>query len=269
MTLSRLFALIMALAAYSCIAGGELLMKKGIGWLGWQGPRKPEFLYYRRLWLTGLVLANLYGIPSAVALAGLPAHVVGAFSGWTVVLLALFSHRFLNERLSARDLLHGFLFAAGIVVLNLLDKPGTAVLPSMVALAVFSLVPVALTAVGGLLIANRRWKTMAFGAAAGMSTGLMVVFLRLLVQEHQFALGRYLSSPSLYLYIFFALLALVALQLALKNGGMILTAAMKYAAAILTPMACAPLVFGIPISPYQWAAAAVMVYAVTGLVRDR
>jgi len=244
-------------------------MKMGISWLGWKGPRKPEFFHHRRLWVTGLVLANLYAIPSAVALAALPAHVVGAFSGWTVVLLALLSRRFLKEDLSKRDLTHGALFVTGIAALNLLDHPGTFTMPSMEALAVISVLPVALTAGGVPSIVSRRWKTIMYGAAAGMSTGLMVVFLRLLVQKYQFMIGRYFASPFLYLYAFFALLALAALQLALKNGGMILTAAMKYSTAILTPMACAPLVFGISVSPYQWVAATVMVYAVAGLVGNR
>lgn len=261
-----LFAVLMAMLAYSCIAVGEVMMKKGISWLGWTGGK--DVLYYRsrRLWLLGLILVNLYGIPSAVALRHLSAHVMGAFSGWVVVLLVCLSHRVLKEKLTRADRMYALLFVVGIVALNLLEKPVNDAVASFSVLAALSLLPLGLLSGGMSRGVSRRIRTIACGIAAGMSAGLMVIYLRLLVLEFRFSVLRYFESPWLYLYVFFALLSLVALQLAFKSGGMILTTSMKYSAAIITPFLGAVAVFPRPVNPWQWAAAALIVFAVIRLI---
>ena len=269
MSLDNLSALFMAVLAYSCIAGGETLMKMGIPWLGWRGPKNHAFFRSRRLWLLGLILANLYGIPSAIALRHLPAHVVGAFAGWTVVLLVFLSHRILGERLTRADILNALFFVAGIVTLSLQERPVAPVRIATAILVGLCLLPIACTAGGFVKGFPNRVRAGLFSAAAGTSAGLMVIFLRLLVLRHGFALGGYLVSIHLYLYIFFALLSLAALQLALKRGGMILTAAMKYSTAIITPFLGAVLVFSLPVKPLQWTAAALVVYSVIMLFQRR
>lgn len=244
-------------------------MKMGISWLGWRGPQTSIYFRSRRLWVAGLVLANLYGIPSAVALNYLPAHIVGAFSGWVVVLLVILSHRVLDEPLTRGDGVYAFLFVVGIAFLNLLDRaPGDRAVASS-ALWGISLLPVAVFALGFLRGISSRRRAVLFGAVAGISAGLMVVFLRLLVLEFRFDVARYLSSAYLYFYVFFALLSLAALQLALKNAGMILTASLKYSTNILYPFLAAALVFRTHLSWLQWALALLIVFSVVRLIRHR
>ncbi|HDP93957.1 MAG TPA: hypothetical protein ENN40_01190 [Candidatus Aminicenantes bacterium] len=266
---ATIFAVFMALLAYSCIAGGEMLMKVGISWLGWRGPKTSAYFRSRRLWVAGLVLANLYGIPSAVALKYLPPHIVGAFSGWVVVLLVILSHRVLGEPLTRNDGLFAFLFVVGFVFLNLLDRAPGDTAGASSALWGISLLPVAVFGMGFARGLPKRSRAVLFGAVAGMSAGLMVVFLRLLVLEFGFDVARYFSSAYLYLYVFFALLSLAALQLALKKAGMIQTASLKYSTNILYPFLAAPLVFQTQLSWLHWALAALIVFSVVRLIRHR
>lgn len=266
---ATLFAVFMALLAYSCIAGGEVLMKMGISWLGWRGPKDRVFFRSRRRWVAGLILANLYGIPSAAALNHLPAHIVGAFSGWVVVLLVILSHRVLDEPLTRGDGVYAFLFVSGIVGLNLLERTTEPEVVLAPALAVLSLFPAVLLALGFIKGFSNRLRTVLFGAAAGMSAGLMVIFLRLLVLCHGFQVGRYFASVHLYLYVAFALLSLAALQLAFQRGAMILTASLKYSANILYPFLAAPLVFRTELSCLHWMLALLIVFSVVRLIRHR
>ncbi|MCP5046650.1 MAG: hypothetical protein GY940_05735, partial [bacterium] len=77
--MNNLFPVFMALTAYTMISLGFVMMKKGIDWMGWKGPKNKTFYRNLGIWITGFLVMNIYGIPSAIALKTLPPHIVSAF----------------------------------------------------------------------------------------------------------------------------------------------------------------------------------------------
>lgn len=265
----KLPAILMALTAYSFISIGFVLQKQGIHWMGWKGQKNKTFYKNLALWVTGFVIMNIYGVPSAIALKTLPSHIVAACAGWGIVALVFLSHFFLKEKLFNSDYFYSFLVVAGIVLLNLFEKPAPDTPANITGLILLGAFPVVLLAAGFNRKLSPKVKTIVFASVAGLTAALMVVFLKLLVLNHQYHVARYLRSPYLYLYIGVALISLAALQLAFKNGPMMITGPVQYATTIIYPAIAAFFVFNRLIGIIQVAAVAMIVYAVTAILRKR
>ncbi|MCP5103511.1 MAG: hypothetical protein GY950_09040, partial [bacterium] len=121
--MSYFLSIFMALIAYSAVSTGFVLMKMGIDWMGWKGKRDKVFYKKFFIWVTGFIIMNIYGVPSAIALKQLPPHIVAAFAGWGIVVLVFLSHFLLKETLFKTDFVFSFLIVAGIFLLNFFEKP--------------------------------------------------------------------------------------------------------------------------------------------------
>jgi drug/metabolite transporter (DMT)-like permease len=264
-----LFPYTMALIAYSLLSIGFVLQKKGIHWIGWKANKDRVFYRHLFTWIIGFVIMNIYGIPSAIALKSLPPHIVSAFAGWGIVMLVFFSYLILKEKLFPGDYLFAFLIVAGIFILGYFEpitKPGTQSF-SLWGLVLLSLLPVIVFSIAFLKTIIKKIQTASFASVSGMTAGLMVVFLRLLVLNHGYEVLRYFASPYLYLYILFALLSLISLQLALKNGAMIAIGPVQYASNIIYPLIATLVVFQQSIYPIQVIAIALIVFSVTRILK--
>lgn len=271
----------MALTAYSLVSAGLALMKKGVSWMGWRGERSRA--YYRNLawWVSGFILMNIYGIPSAVALKHLPPHIVAACAGWGIVTLVFLSRIVLNEKLDRADIVYSILIVAGITLLNFFELPDPGQSADASALLMLCAIPLFLFIAGFIprlfprvgtgcrYGCTSRVKTVLFASVSGMSAALMVVFLKLLVLEYQYRIGLYFQSLHLYGYAGFALLSFIALQMALKNGPMMAAGPVQYSATILFPVPAAVWVFDRRIAIWQYAAVALIVFAVARLLKKR
>lgn len=267
------FSILMALVAYACISTGFVLMKMGIDRMEWKGKRNKTFYKNLSLWITGFIIMNIYGVPSAVALKHLPSHIVASFAGWGIVVLVFLSHLLLKEKLAKTDIVFSLSIVAGIVLLNLFEKPsppGTADETAMVLLAAVPVVLFTAGIVGGIVSGlSPKKKTVVFASVSGISAGLMVVTLRLLVLAYGYDVALYFNSPYLYAYIGFALLSFIALQAACKNGPMMVTGPVQYSTTIIYPLPAAFLVFDRGIHPVQFLAIGLIVYSVISILKKR
>lgn len=263
------FYLSMALVAYSCVSLGLVLMKMGIDWMGWQGKRDGSFYKNLFLWLTGFIIMNIYGVPSAVALKRLPPHIVAACAGWGIVVLVFLSSWLLKEKLYRSDFIFSPVIVAGIFLLNYFEKTvdKETVFPAgLVLLGILPPLFFSMTFYKGFSL---KAKTVLYAAVSGTSAGLMVVFLRLLVLEYGYKVALYFGSPYLYFYIGFALLSFIALQFACKCGPMMAIGPVQYAANIIYPALATLAVFSRLLDIIQVAAVALIVYSVTGILKKR
>ena len=267
--MTHAFPILMAMTAYACLAIGMVLMKKGIGWLGWKGPKNRSFYANLSIWITGLVVMNLFGIPNALALKILPSDVVAAFAGWGIVVLVFGSHFLLKENISSIDYIFSSLIIAGIVALNLFSGPEASGEANPAAAVLLFLFPFLMFIVGFLFSWTDKIKTALFATVSGLSAGLMVVALGLLVLKYEFQIALYFKSPFLYLYVGLALLSLAALQIALKHGPLMIVGPVQYATHIGYPLVAALAVFRRPVHAVQYVAVGVIVYSVVGILRRR
>ncbi|HLP57238.1 MAG TPA: hypothetical protein VK186_00340 [Candidatus Deferrimicrobium sp.] len=244
-------------------------MKMGIGWIGWSGQRNSTFYKYLSLWITGFIIMNIYGVPSAIALKQLPSHIVAAFAGWGIVVLVFLSHFLLQEKIYKSDFLFSPAIVFGIFLLNFLERPAPEMIIDVKGMIFLSLLPVILFTLSFNNRLSAKMKTVLFGSVSGMSAALMVVFLRLLVLKYGYQIVLYFDSPYLYLYIGFALLSFVALQMAIKNGPMMIIGPVQYSTTILYPLPAAFLIFHRDISLIQFLALGMIVYSVVAILKKR
>jgi len=268
-----ILSILMAIIAYSLLSLGFVLQKKGITWMGWKGPKDKTFYHNLLIWLTGFVVMNIFPVPSAVALKTLPSHIVSAFAGWGIIMLVGFSFVFLKEHIYKTDYLYSILIVLGIVFLNIFEKSAKAYNPSATAgsgiwgQAVLFAIPVIIIFSGLFRAITSKVKTWIFAAVSGMSAGLMVVTLRLLVVKFGYQVTSYPGSLYLYLYLAFALLSFLGLQLALKNGPMIVTGPVQYSATIIYPVFAAMFIFQQPIGWVQYPAIIIIVFGVVQILK--
>jgi drug/metabolite transporter (DMT)-like permease len=266
-TLKTTFAVFMALTAYTLLSLGFVMQKKGIAWMGWKGPKEKSFYKNQAVWTGGFIIMNIYGVPSAIALKTLPAHIVSAFAGWGIIMLVLFSFLILKEKMLPHDYLFAFLIVAGIFLLGLFERPAPQTTGSTTGLAILCGLPVLVFAAMLPKWWSKRVKTAGYASVSGMGAGLMVVSLGLLVFERGYRVAAYFSSPYLYIYIFFALLSLAGLQLALKNGEMIAVGPVQYGSTIIYPVIANLLVFDRLVHPVQAAAIVLIVVSVIRILK--
>lgn len=259
----------MALTAYSCISTGFVLMKKGIGWIGWKGRRNKIFYSNLFLWISGFIIMNIYGIPSAIALRRLPPHIVAAFAGWGIIALIYLSHFLLKEKIFKTDYIFSLMIVTGIFFLNFFEKPDSNNIINITGMICLSTIPVILFFSGFNNRLSCKIKTLVFSSVSGMSAGLMIVSLRLLVLKYQYRIAFYFNSPYLYLYIGFALLSFIALQLACKNGPMMIIGPVQYSTNIIYPLLATLLIFNRLIDLIQFLSIGLIVYSVINILKKR
>ncbi len=262
-------AFLLAALAYILLAAGLVLMKKGIGWFGRGFPRDAVRKRDLGIWTAGFLLSNAYIVPVALSLRTLPPHVVTAFAGLGVVVMVLLSRVWLGERLRPSDPVYAGAMGVAIGVLSLSARTGAGGAGSVLRLAGASAFPFLLLAAGLFRRAAGRHRAALLAAVSGISTGMIVILMRTLVQAFGTRVGAYFGSPYFYLYLVFSLLAFLALQFAYKIDSLLRTGPVQYGASILYPAFCSAFVFGNPILPAQAAAIVAIVLAVAGILRGR
>ena len=159
---------------------------------------------------------------------------------------------------------------AGLAGLSLFGLPaaGRPQIPRLgyIAAALAPMVPA-----GTALLAKRLSGARAalWAGAAGLSAGLLVITMKILVAAFGFRISAYFGSAYFYAYLGFSLAAFAALQAAYKNGTMMTVGPVQYTAAILYPALLGPLLFGLALHPVQAAGIAAVVIGVAGLLRTR
>ena len=240
-----------AFLAQASLGAGNVLMKKGIAWLGWPGQKNSAYFRHLSTWLAGFLVMNASGLFVALAVRTVSPQLVSAFAGAGILVMILLARLLLKEALYRTDLAGALLIVIALALLGL-SAPAAGHAPWLRPGLLFHLFAFLIPLL--LLAAARLWPGYAallYALCAGSSAGLLALLLKLLVVRHAYRLGEYLASPYLYLYLFFALLALVALQLALKRAALMLVGPAQYAALVLFPPLCARLA-GDALPAWHW-----------------
>lgn len=266
-----ILSIFMAATAYSLMSLGFVLQKKGIQWLGWKGPKNKIFYSNLSIWIAGFIVLNTFPLPSAIALKNLPPYIVSAFAGWGIIMLVFFSFLLLKENLYKTDYLFSLVVVLGILLLNFFEKshglnPSTNT-PRDWGLAILCVVPIILFFTGLFIVRTPKVKTWIFASMSGMFAGLLVIALRLLVVKFGYDVSLYLSSFYSYLYLASASLSFIGLQLALKNGSMIVAGPVQYSNTIIYPVFAALLVFQRAIHPVQVFGIVLIVFGVVSILK--
>lgn len=265
-----LVSVVMAAAAYTCISIGIVLQKKGIHWIGWNGNKDRIYFGHLTVWISGFLIMNLYGIPSAIALRTMPPHHVSAFAGWGIIVLVFLSGLLLKETLYRSDYIYSLVVMAGIVMLNL---TGNGIGNSEITLNLFTLIylflPVFLFILSFVFRFGNKIINILSGIVSGCTAGLMVISLKGLIGFHGYRIPEYPESIYFYLYILFALISFLSLQLSLRTGPALITGQLQYSATIIYPVAGSLIAFSGNISVFQLISLLIIVTGVIRLLKNR
>lgn len=266
--MEKLFAVFMALMAYTLLSIGIVLQKKGVDCFGWKGKKDRQFYTHLGTWIAGFLIMNINGIPNAIALKTLPPHIVSASAGWGIIVLIFFSSWVLKEKIFKSDFIFTGLIVTGIFLSNIFERATAAENPvAKIGLIVISVLPFVIMPAVLFRTISKKIKTVVYGAVSGLSAGLLVVFLKMLMMTYGFQVGKFFGSIYLYLYIVFALLSLIALQLANKSGDMIVIGPVQYSTQIVYPAVSTYIVFRQSLSLMQIAAIVLIIYAVNKILQ--
>ena len=211
---------------------------------------------------------NLYIVPNAAALKRLDPHIVSAMAGWGVIVLVFLSQSLLKERILGSDIAFTLLIVAAIVLLNIFEGHETGEDIARLGPLVAALAAPFLVALPALFPAlSRRIRGLLFACVSGLSAGLIIVTMKILVASYGFRVSAYFASPYLYLYLVFSLAAFLSLQASYKMGRMLAVGPVQYTAAILYPVLCSAAVFGNRLHFIQIAAVGAVVLGVWGILR--
>jgi len=265
--MTRGLSVLITLIAYTLLSTGFVLMKKGIGWIGFKGKKDKTFYRNLILWIIGFILINVYIVPNTVALKYLATHLVSSMAGWGIIFLIFFSYFILKEKLYRSDYFYTLLIVVSIVFLHFFEYQATPEKVNIFVLIVTASLPLFLLLPALLRSISKRIRTILFAALSGLSVGLIIVMLKVLVTFSGFNVPSYISSPYFYLYLFFSLAAFITLQVAYKLGPMMTVGPIQYSATIIYPALCSFLVFGKYINLVQIAAIAAIIYGVVAILK--
>ncbi len=259
----------LSMFAYTLLSIGLVLQKKGIAWIGFKGKKDRAFYRTLAVWIAGFLLMNLYIVPNTAALKHLPPHLVSAMAGWGVIVLVMLSVWVLQERLAFSDGMYTALIIASIAFLSFFERSAGQDIIRMTPLTAAAAFPFVVISFAVTGIAARKIRAVLFAGVSGFSTGMIIIFMKILVVNYGFTVKAYPSSIYFYLYLIFSLTAFLTLQAAYKMGTMMAVGPVQYTAAILYPVLCSAAVFGNHISIIQIVSVAVLVISVAGLLRKR
>lgn len=267
---TQLIAILMAATAYSFISAGFVLQKKGISWIGWKEKKDKKYFSYLMIWISGFLLMNIYGVPSAIALRSLPPHIVSAFAGWGIIVLIFLSKFFLKEQIFRSDYFYSAIVMSGIVLLNLTENiSGKPDISEGLLTYIFFITPVVLFFILLFLKLKERFRNILFAAVSGCSAGLMVISLKGLVHLFEYRVSEYPGSVYFYLYIFFAVLSFISLQMSLKAGQVLITGQIQYSTTIVYPVAGSLIVFSGTTGPFQLLSIGLIITGVIKILKNR
>ncbi len=263
----EVLSLFLTVLAYTILSTGLILMKKGVGWIGYKAPKDKSYFKLLFTWTGGFLLVNISVVPNALALKHLDSHIVSAMAGWGVIVLVILSYAVLKERLYRSDIVFSSIIVICIVILNIYETNETPAGINELFFAVVTIIPLALFILALNKNRSPKFRAAFFASSAGMSAGMIVVTLKILVLFFGFKIPLYFSSGYFYLYLLFSLAAFVFIQFAYKTGSMLLVGPVQYSATILYPAVCAALVFSQALRGVQIAALVLLVYAVASILK--
>jgi len=265
----RWFCLIITIFAYTLLSIGFVLMKKGITWIGFKGEK--DKTYYKNLftWIVGFILINVYIVPNTIALKYLAPHIVSSMAGWGIIVMIFFSYIILKEKLYQSDYFYTIIIVFSIIFLHFFEYQGDEKNINKPVLIAVTFLPLFLLFPACLKFVSKKVKTILFAAISGISAGLIIVILKVLVTFSGFDIPSYFSSPYLYLYLLFSLSAFITLQIAFKMGQMMIVGPVQYSAAILYPALCSFLIFGKHMNLVQVVAISAIIYSVIAILKKR
>lgn len=236
---------LLGILAYFLLALGFVFQKKGIGIFS-KERKKLDFIF----WISGLILININPFINFFALNLVPSYVINAISALTIVFTILLSALLLKEKLFTSDIIYIIGITIMIASITFKTKDTPQLMPPFILSLIFAVLPIILffLIIPFMHLASKNKlegkgsmpafiKVIIPSITSGSMAGFMVVAMKLLQLDKGSQLNlTYFSSIYLYLFLLNGLISFIAIQIAYKNGSMIMIAPMQYGFTVLYPI---------------------------------
>ena len=120
---AEMSSILLGLFGMTVYSAGVILQKKGSAWMNWRNKKNNKFISMLGIWLVGILFSYVIStIPIGAASKGLPAFIVSALSGWSILVIVYLSSVFLKEKMYSSDVIYSLAIIACIVLLSLNTK---------------------------------------------------------------------------------------------------------------------------------------------------
>jgi len=260
-------SILLAFFGFTLLSAGVVLTKAGSPWMKRNGRKESGFYRYLAIWLSGLLLYNLAMIPNGIASKTLPPHIVSAISGWGIIVIIILSYFFLKEKVFLSDLIYSIMIIAGIIILNVAEKPAEVEHLDKTAFYILLSIPFLILLPALIKNIGFKVKTVLFSIFAGCLGGFTLVIMNIVVKEHGYDIISYFSTPYPYLYMLAGFSAFIALQLAMRWGDMMVVGPLQNSFIIIYPVICSYFVSHSDLGVFQIAALVVIVYSCIAILK--
>lgn len=257
---NTIVGILLGILAYFLLALGFVFQKKGIAIFS-KERKVSDYIF----WISGLVLININPLINFFALNLVPSYVINAISALTIVFTIILSAALLKEKLYASDFVYIFAITFMIAAITMKTKDVSQNIPPLSSCLFFALLPIILFT---LLLPFRhlvsKAKSLKYASmptlinviipsiTSGAMAGFMVIAMKLLqLDKGQNLSISYLSSLYLYLFLLNGLISFIAIQIAYKNGSMIMIAPLQYGFTVLYPIIASLFLFPVNSSLFE------------------
>lgn len=258
---------LLAFLGFTIFSSGIVLTKAGSPWLKWQGKKTGIYRRYLTLWLIGFALYNLALIPNGMASRTIPPYIVSAISGWGIIVIIILSHFLLKEKIFISDFVYSAMIVAGIVTLNLAQKPVPSEQVDQAAFYIFLVLPFLLFIPAVFRKTSGKPRAVLFASFSGCISGFSLVIMNVVVKQSGFDILSYFNTPYPYLFVSSGTVAFIALQMAMRWGDMMLVGPLQNSLTIIYPVICSYFIFQSRLSAIQIGAIVVIVYSCISIMK--
>jgi drug/metabolite transporter (DMT)-like permease len=260
--MKNIFYLLLAILAYFSLSLGFVLQKRGIGF---------KNIKDKIIWTSGFIFMNLTPLINYFALKGLSASIVTATSGISVPLTIFLSKFILNSKIKFEDYLYSLLMMIAIFIANYFSDASPQINFNKIYLVFFTYFPMLLFI--PLILYNKIRKTnekkspadnkidlkkklklintIIFAFCAGSLGGMMMIMLKIFQIENIFSSSKFFLNFYFISYIYLGLFSFISIQLAYKNGDILIVSPIQYGMNVFYPILSFYLIFNAKLIFFQ------------------
>lgn len=261
--------MLLTLSGMTLYSGGVVLQKKGSAWMTWKDNKNKRYTAMLFMWSLGILFSYVISaLPNGIASKFLPPHIISAVSGWGIITSVFLSFIFLKEKLYLSDIIYSIVIASSIFLMCFYTRPGGYSLDKKY-LYPLLLSPLLLLLPVFLKSTSDKLKTILLSLFSGISSGLTIVFMNLLVKESQDTIAGIIGSPNFIIYIICGLSSAIAMQAAYRYGDIILIAPLQTSLTIIYPVICSYFLLNSSITGVHLLSILIIVISCWGILKKR
>jgi drug/metabolite transporter (DMT)-like permease len=269
--MSNFSVILIAFTGYSLLNLSQAVQKVGLLF------DRQKFIKKWLIWFSGTLGTIISMGIVMVALAMGKVSIVSSMAGCGLIVLAVFSHFFLKERISILAIMGIILIILGSGLVGLLNKPSGESKINFLSIIIYPLIFSGIYLILWFFGHNSKFKGFIAGGFSGMLAGLAILFQKaLVIHGNIFSLSHItenylmiLKNPYLYLWLGLTVVSFLVLQFSYHLGTSINIISFFNVNLIIVPVIGGIFIFKENLNIWQWISIFLIIAGVVLLSRKK